>query len=86
MSNFYVNTNDGDDADDGTTWALAWATVKHALDGIETTGGDVVYFAGQFTSTTPGAITHCSITTPLFAPLVGETLIASDHVKLIPHT
>lgn len=42
MTIYYVSSVDGSDSDDGTTWALAKATLKAGID-LATTDGDQVY-------------------------------------------
>ena len=43
MANYYVDSVSGDDSDNGTTQALAWATIEHALEAGALSAGDDVW-------------------------------------------
>lgn len=43
MSNYYVDSNSGDNGDNGTTQALAWATIEYAVESGGLSAGDKVY-------------------------------------------
>lgn len=43
MANFYVDLNTGSNGDNGTTQALAWATIEYALESGGLSAGDVVW-------------------------------------------
>jgi len=43
MANYYVDSNSGDDEDNGTTQALAWATLENALEVESLAAGDIVW-------------------------------------------
>jgi hypothetical protein len=45
MSIFYCNNATGDDANDGTTWALAWRTATLGATAARLTAGDEIRFA-----------------------------------------
>lgn len=43
MSDFYVDSNSGSNGDNGTTQALAWATIEYALESGALSAGDIVW-------------------------------------------
>jgi hypothetical protein len=50
---YYVDAIDGDNADNGTTWALAWATPHYALTQVQGSGvSDTIIVDGDFYFTT----------------------------------
>ena len=55
MANIYVRSTDGSDADNGSTWALAKATLTGAA-AIDV-AGDTVYLSGSHSESTGSAIT-----------------------------
>lgn len=55
MGNRYVNSVDGSDADDGSTWALADATIAGSSAGD--TAGDTTWVSDNHAETTAGAVT-----------------------------
>lgn len=55
MANLYVRSTDGSDADNGSTWALAKATLSGAA-AIDS-AGDVIYVSDAHAESTAGAIT-----------------------------
>ena len=54
----YVRSTDGDNADDGSTWALAKETLRAGM--ASTDPGGVVYVSSSHAETTAGSITHAS--------------------------
>lgn len=57
---FYVRSTDGDDADNGSTWALAKATLKGVFDDADCTAGDLIYVSEDHAESTAGAVTLTS--------------------------
>src|SRR3990167_6093507 len=55
MANIYVRSTDGNDADDGTTWALADATLTGAA--AADVAGDVIWVSQVHAESTAAAIT-----------------------------
>lgn len=55
MANLYVRSTDGSDADNGTTWALAKATLKGAA-AIDS-AGDTIYVSQDHAESTASAVT-----------------------------
>lgn len=55
MANRYVNSVDGNDADDGSTWALADATIAGSSAGDA--AGDTTWLSDNHAETTAGAVT-----------------------------
>lgn len=55
MANIYVRSSDGDNADNGSTWALAKATLAGAA-AIDA-AGDNIYLSQAHSESTPGAVT-----------------------------
>lgn len=47
----YVRSSDGSDADDGSTWALAKATISGALTDVDTVAGSTVYVSDNYAQT-----------------------------------
>lgn len=58
MANLYVRSTDGSDADNGTTWALAKATIAGAL--AIASAGDTIWVSQAHAETTASAITLTS--------------------------
>lgn len=58
MANFYVRSTDGSDADNGTTWALAKATLAGALN--VATAGDTIFVSDNHAETQASAMTLSS--------------------------
>lgn len=54
MANLYVNSVDGSDADNGTTWALAKATINGAS--LIDNAGDVIWVSDNHAESTAGAL------------------------------
>lgn len=57
MTTLYVSSVDGNDADDGSTWALAKQTVAGALAILTGTGPHIVYVDSAHSFTSSGAVT-----------------------------
>jgi len=43
MANYYVDSNSGDNGDNGTTQALAWATIEYAVESGGISAGDIIW-------------------------------------------
>ena len=56
MANVYVRSTDGDNADNGSTWALAEATLAGA-DAQPDSAGDVIYVSQSHAESTAAAVT-----------------------------
>ncbi len=54
MANIYVRSTDGNNADNGSTWALAKATLVGAL--AIAVGGDTIYISQSHSESTAGAV------------------------------
>lgn len=54
----YVRSSDGNNADDGSTWALAKATIRNAL--VNTDPFGVIYVSSAHAETVAASITHTS--------------------------
>jgi hypothetical protein len=62
MANIYVRSTDGNNADDGSTWALAKATLAGA-DAIDA-AGDTIYVSQAHSESTAGGVTLLFAGTP----------------------
>lgn len=69
MANFYVRSTDGNDADDGSTWALAKATLQAVVTAAGAAG--VVFFS-QVHAEAPVGVTITLPTTPGLKILCGN--------------
>lgn len=49
MTDYYVRQSGGDDSNDGTSFALGWATIQHGLDNVA--AGDTLYICADGTHT-----------------------------------
>lgn len=58
MANYFVRSTDGNDADNGTTWALAKATLTGGL--AVAAAGDTIYVSDNHSESTAAAITLTS--------------------------
>lgn len=62
MAVIYLRSSDGSDSDDGSTWALAKATLQAAITAAG--NGGTVYVAKGFTENRAGDAAHTTITLP----------------------
>src|SRR3990167_2296817 len=70
MANIYVRSTDGSDADDGSTWALAKATLAGAL--AIATSADTIWVSQNHAETAAGNKSHTFPTTPGLRVLCGN--------------
>lgn len=70
MANIYVRSTDGNDADDGSTWALAKATLAGAL--VIATASDIIWVSQDHAESAAGAKTLTFPTTPGLRILCGN--------------